>query len=567
MAEQKRPLVIRGGRLIDGNGGKPTERATVVIEKNRIQQILSGNAVNVPKEAVVIDADGKSVLPGLIDNHVHYRDLLGELFLAHGVTSVRDLGNALDWILLQRDAVALGKIRGPRIFCAGGGFYARSTSVNHIVPADPAHARSLTKQAIVQGVDYLKVHMGVTLDIIRAIAEEGRSAGFKLCGHLDASILPYAEAGVDGVEHATGCAEATIRSEQGKRQLASVKLWLAKFLAPWALAERNYFSEVTEQLAERGTFIEPTNVLWGASLGKRNEWEREDYELLKNPGLSYLTEDQRLLWLDHFYLAYGARAHPEPAEDVVIGNRYSIYGIYAGEQLREGHQRLAEFLCRLATAGGRIVTGTDAPAVTPGISLHREMEFLVDMGLTPMQAIMAATKTGAEYLGTAKDLGTIEQGKLADLIIVDGDPLRNIRDTRKIVGVVKDGEVVDLSYHANFTNPIPRPHSQEFYGYPIPALDTIAPKVADEYDDDTSITIKGKNFFPVSVAHFGGAPIPSTFVSQNELRATIPAYLLRVGTVRVYVANPKPHEFTARGATSNALPFMVRFRNAAKTAR
>ena len=567
MAEQKPPLVIRGGRLIDGNGGKPAERATVVIEKNRIQQVVAGTAVNVPKEAVVIDAEGKTVLPGLIDNHVHYRDLLGELFLLHGVTSVRDLGNALDWILLQRDAVAMGKIRGPRIFCAGGGIYARATSVNHMVPADAAEARTMTKRVIAQGVDYLKVHMGVSLDIIRAIAEEGRSIGFKLAGHLDSSILPYAEAGVDGVEHASGCAEATIHSDEGKKQLASVKLWLAKFLAPWALAERNYFPEVTERLAQCGTYIEPTTVLWGAALGKRAEWEREDYELLKNPRLSYVSEDQRLIWLDHFYLAYGARVHQEPEQDVVIGNRYSIYGIYPGDLLREGYRRLAEFLSRLVKVGGHVVTGTDASVVIPGVSLHREMEFLVEMGLTPMQAIMAATKVGAEYLGAEKDLGTIEQGKLADLIIVDGDPLKNIRDTRNIVAVIKDGEVVDLSYHADFTNPIPRPHSQEFYGYPIPTLDSMAPRVGDEDDDDTPIVIKGKNFFPVSVVYFGGAPIPSTFESQTELRATIPAHLLRVGTVRVSVVNPKPHEFTDLGATSNTLPFMVKFRNPAKRAR
>ena len=567
MAEQKPPLIIRGGRLIDGNGGKPAERATVVIEKNRIRQVVAGTAVNVPKEAVVINAEGKTVLPGLIDNHVHYRDLLGELFIAHGVTSVRDLGNALDWILLQRDAVAMGKIRGPRIFCAGGGIYARATSVNHMVPADAAEARTMTKRVIAQGVDYLKVHMGVSLDIIRAIAEEGRSIGFKLAGHLDSSILPYAEAGVDGVEHASGCAEATIHSDEGKKRLASVKLWLAKFLAPWALAERNYFPEVTERLAQWGTYIEPTTVLWGAALGKRSEWEREDYELLKNPGLSYVSEDQRLIWLDHFYLAYGPRAKQEPERDVVIGNRYSIYGIYPGDLLREGYQRLGEFLCHLVKAGGHVVTGTDASVVIPGVSLHREMEFLVEMGLTPMQAIMAATKVGAEYLGVEKDLGTIEEGKLADLIIVDGDPLKNIRDTRNIVAVIKDGEVVDRSYHADFTNPIPRPHSQEFYGYPIPTLDSMTPRVGDEDDDDAPIVLKGKNFFPVSVVYFGGAPIPSTFISQTELRATIPAHLLRVGTIRVSVVNPKPHEFTDLGATSNSSPFMVKFRNPAKRAR
>ena len=564
MAEEKPPLVIRGGRLIDGNGGKPAERATVVIEKNRIRQVVAGTAVNVPKEAVVIDAEGKTVLPGLIDNHVHYRDLLGELFLLHGVTSVRDLGNALDWILLQRDAVAMGKIRGPRIFCAGGGIYARATSVNHMVPADASEARMMTKKVIAQGVDYLKVHMGVSLDIIRAIAEEGRSVAFKLAGHLDSSILPYAEAGVDGVEHASGCAEATIHSDEGKKRLASVKLWLAKFLAPWALADRNQFPEVTERLARWGTYIEPTTVLWGAALGKRAEWEREDYELLKNPGLAYVSDDQRLIWLDHFYLAYGARAQKEPEQDVVIGNRYSIYGIYPEDQLCEGYQRLAEFLCQLVKAGGHVVTGTDASVVMPGMSLHREMEFLVEMGLTPMQAIMAATKTGAEYLGEERDLGTIEQGKLADLIIVDGDPLKNIRDTRNIVTVIKDGEVVDLSYHADFTNPIPRPHSQEFYGYTVPTLNSIAPRLGGEDEGDISLVVKGTNFFPISVVYFGGVPIPCTFVNQTELRATIPSHLVRVGTMRVSVANPKPHEFTDQGATSNALPFMVGFRNPAK---
>lgn len=565
MAERKAPLVIRGGRLIDGNGGNPVERTTIIIEENRIQRVVAGTDCDIPRQAVVISAEGKTVLPGLIDNHVHYRDLLGELFLAHGVTSVRDLGNALDWILLQRDAVAMGKIRGPRIFCAGGGIYARATSVNHMVPLDAVEARAMTRKMIAQGVDYLKVHMGVPLDIIRAIAGEGRPLGLKLAGHLDSSILPYAEAGVDGVEHASGCAEATIRSEEGRKRLASVTLWLAKFLAPWAFAEREHFTEVTERLAASGTFIEPTTVLWGACLGKRSEWEREDYELLKNPGLAYLSQDQRLLWLDHFYLAYGARER-EPADDVVIGNRYSICGIYPGDQLREGRERLADFLCRLLKAGGCVVTGTDAPAVTPGISMHREMELLVDMGVTPMQAIMAATKIGARYLGAEKDLGTIEAGKLADLIIVAGDPLKDIRATRNIVRVIKDGEPVDLSYHADFANPIPRPHSQEFYGYPIPAIDAMTPVLGEEYDGDTTISIKGKNFYPVSVVHFGTAPIPSIFVSQTELRAVIPAHLMRVGTIPISVANPKPHEFTDRGATSNTLPFMVKFKNTARSA-
>lgn len=558
MAAEKSPIVIQGGRLIDGNGGKPIDNPTVVIEGNHITHVDSGKE-NIPKAARIIDASGKTILPGLIDNHVHYRNFCGELFLAHGVTSVRDLGNPLEWIMAQRDAVTLGRIPGPRIFCAGGGFYGRSTAEHHMVPADPADARRMTKRLIEMGVDYLKMHLGVSVDITRAIAEQARAVGLKLTGHLDTSIIPYADAGVDGVEHATGCAEATIRSEEAKKGLTSIKLWLAKFLGPWTLAEREHFPEVAEFLAEKGTFIEPTAVLWGASRGARERWEREDYELLKNPGLSYIAENERLIWLDHYYIAYGARVPEEPQQDVTIGNRYSIYGILPEKQMREGFRRLGEFLGQLVKAGGNVVTGTDAPAVLPGMSLHREMEFLVALGLSPMQAIMAATKVGADYLGKVKELGTVEKGKLADVIIVDGDPLKDITQTRRIDTVIKDGEIVDTAYHSDFFNPIPRPHSQEFYGYPTPKLDKISPSIACEGDAGMEPVLKGKDFFPVSVVFFGKSPVVTHFVSQSEITATIPSHLFRVGTIPVSVVNPRPTEWSEGGGTSNALPFIVRF--------
>ncbi|MBI2227660.1 MAG: hypothetical protein HYU46_01010, partial [Deltaproteobacteria bacterium] len=147
-----RMLVIQGGRLIDGNGGKPVDNATVVIEKNRITRVASGPAGEIPQEATVIDARGKTILPGLIDNHIHHRDLLGELFLAFGVTTVRDLGNHLEWILAQRDAVNGGRLAGPRIFCAGGGFYARASAAHQQVPRDPAEAKQMVKAVIKRGV-------------------------------------------------------------------------------------------------------------------------------------------------------------------------------------------------------------------------------------------------------------------------------------------------------------------------------------------------------------------------------------------------------------------------------
>ena len=552
------PIVIEGARLIDGKSDRPLDNATIVIEGNRITR-ATPEKVEFPEEARRIDARGKTVLPGLIDNHVHYRSYCGELFLAHGVTSVRDLGNPLDWIQAQRDAAASGKIAGPRIFCAGGGFYGRATAEHHTVVSTPEAARQMARGLIDRDVDYLKIHLGVSLDITRAIAEEAHAVGLRVTGHLDSSIVPYAEAGIDGVEHATGCAEDTIRSEAGRKKLASIRLWLAKFLGPWTLAEEEHFPALVEFLAKKGTFIEPTIVLWGAALGMREQWEREDYELLRNPGLSYLSEHERLLWLDHYYLAYGARKKSVPEQDVVMGNRYSIYGILPEEELREGFRRLGAFLSQLAKAGGNIVTGTDATAVMPGISLHRDMELLVAAGLSPMQAIKAATSVGANYLGKSNSLGTVEEGKLADLIIIDGDPLMDITRTRKIEMVIKDGAILDTSYHASFFNPFPRSHSREFYGYPIPKLEHIFPTVGRENDATMELILKGKDFYPSSVVWFGTSPVATRFISQTELTASVPSYLIKVGVIPVTVVNQKPHETPDRGGTSNDLPFIVKF--------
>ncbi len=558
MATQNTPLVITGGRLIDGNGGKPVENATIVIEGSRIKQVVSGK-VEYPREARVIDAGGKTILPGLIDNHIHYRGFMGEILLAYGVTSVRDLGNPLEWILALRDAINMGKITGPRIFAAGGGFYGHATAAHHMGVSSVDEARTMGRKLVELGVDYLKIHLGVSVDIIKVVAEIGRAESLKLTGHLDSNIFPYVEAGIDGTEHGSGSAEATIRDEKSRQIFNSWKLWLPKFLGPWTLAERKHFTEVTDFLAKHGTFIEPTSVLWGASLGMREKWEREDYEWLKNPGLAYISESERILWLDHYYLAYGSRVDHEVKDEVIFGDGYSYYGILPQSQMKEGFARMGEFISQLVKSGGHVVTGTDAPAVPPGISLHRDMELLVMAGLTPMQAIQAATKVGAAYLGKEKDLGTVEPGKLADIVIVNGDPLKEISHTKRVDTVIKDGAVLDTTYHPWFTEVMPRPYGQDFYGYPVPNLERISPVAGSEKDSKVILNLKGKGFFPTSVIHFGGAPIATRYVSPLELVGEIPGHVLRGGTVPVCVVNPKPYQLRHRGATSNPLSFVVRF--------
>lgn len=560
MATQKPPIVIQGGRLIDGNGGKPAENATVVIEGNRIKQV-STETIDFPAEAQVIDAAGKTVLPGFIDNHIHYRGYMGEILLAHGVTSVRDLGNPIEWILALRDAINMGKITGPRIFAAGGGFYGHATAAHHMGVGNIDEARAMTRKLVQLGVDYLKIHLGVPLDIIRAVAEMGRAEGMKLTGHLESNIIPYVQAGIDGTEHGSGSAEATIRDEKSLQRLAAWKLWLPKFLGPWTLAERKYFPEVTEFLAQKGTFIEPTAVLWGASLGMRERWEQEDYQWLKNPGLAYISESERILWLDHYYLAYGPRVAQEVSDEVIFGDGYSYYGILPQAEMHEGFRRMGEFICQLVRAGGHVVTGTDAPAVAPGISLHRDMELLVMAGLSPMHAIQAATRVGAAYLGKEKELGTVEAGKLADVVIIHGDPLKDITQTRRIDTVIKNGEIVDTSYHAWFSDLMPRPYGQDFYGYPAPSLERISPVAASENASEVVLNLHGKGFFPTSIVRFGERAIPTRYVSPEKLLASVPADALRPGTIPVCVVNPRPYQLRHRGGTSSPLSFVVRFAN------
>jgi hypothetical protein len=560
MAAQQTPIVIRGGRLIDGNGGKPVENATVLIEGQRIKQITT-EKIEVAGAAKVVDASGKTVLPGFIDNHIHYRGFMGELLLAHGVTSVRDLGNPLEWILALRDAINLGEITGPRIFAAGGGFYGHATAAHHMGVQTVDEARAMARNLVKLGVDYLKIHLGVSLDIIKAVAAVGREESLKLSGHLESDIVPYVEAGIDGVEHGSGSAEATIRDEKRVKTLRSWKLWLPKFLGPWILAEPKYYPELVDFLAKKGTFIEPTAVLWGASLGLRNEWEKEDYEILKNPGLAYISDQERIQWLDHYYLAYGPRVDYQVTDEVIFGDGYSYYGNFPQSEMKDGFARMGEFIQQLVKAGGHVITGTDAPAVFPGISLHRDMELLVMAGLTPMQAIQAATKVGAEYLGKENELGTVEAGKIADVVIVNGDPLKDIRHTRLIDTVFKDGKIVDTSYHPWFTDLMPRPVGQEFYGYPTPALERISPIVGSEADAECVLTLKGKGFYPTSVVNFGTIPVPTRYVSPMELVARVPGQLLRPGTVSVSVVNLKPYQVRHRGGISNPVSFIVKFRS------
>jgi hypothetical protein len=226
-------------------------------------------------------------------------------------------------------------------------------------------------------------------------------------------------------------------------------------------------------------------------------------------------------------------------------------------RFEDGYRKVQQFLARFVQAGGRIYAGTDSSAATtPGLSLHHEMELLVDAGLTPMQAIMAATVNGAELLGLERRIGTVEKGKAADLVLVDANPLQDITNTKKIFKVIKDGRIVDTTYHADYQIPIrrPGPESKHLYN-PVPVVRDVVPPVAVE-GESVTLRIAGRGFTLGSAVKVDGRAAETRWISSTELVATLTSQQTAdVGTFLITVETPQPG-----GGSSEPVEFIVTFK-------
>jgi hypothetical protein len=555
-AEQEVSIVIEGGKLVDGTGKPPVENAAVLIEGNRFKTISRKGQFPYPKTAKVISADGKTLLPGLWDTHVHYRDWMAELFLAHGVTTILDLGNPSTWILAQRDGVAKGKIRAPRIFACGdpiGEGHGKRGDVKGF-----AEAHALARRLLDEGVDALKVWAHCTTDMLKVVAEEAHAAGRKVIGHL--GVITARDAvlnGLDCLAHATGLPMSAVKDSEKAQWMLNQEIKRLQTMiigepgiTAWglfAMMEEDTFDEVAEFLVSRHVRIEPDFVYrWQLASRRREEREYEDFITFSDPRLSYIPP---------VTLTRNMRA-------------WQVYRRLNEQQLNElseGYEKFQKFLHRFVRAGGEVDIGTDtSEGRMPGKGVHREFEFLVDAGFSPKDIIVWATKGSAEFIGKGDELGTVEPGKIADMIVVNGDPLADIRALGKIDTVIKNGELVDIGYHPDYVNPIPRPYEPSLHSYPVPKISRMSPAMAVEGSNPVKLAIEGEGFVRGSVVHFGGVRVPTTCTSGKELQAEIPEHLLaQVGTYTVLVANPGPvsikdplHE----DERSNPKYFMVSFR-------
>ena len=568
-------VVIAGGTLIDGNGGAPIEDALIIIRENRIETVAREGEISLPSSATILNAEGKYILPGLMDAHVHYAAWMPELFLNHGVTSAFSIGSGGHWALAHRRAINEGKIPGPRTFVAIGSIAggriaavsARSGGSGGLsgrqVATDAESARVIARRFIEAGADMIKVHRGPPFEAYQAAIEVTHEAGLPVVAQPLGPTVYGREAvlaGADILEHAAGVSYSIAANPSKWEGWGEVERHSVDPL-PYADMDEAKAEEMVQLLVDNNVYLEPDLIAMGRGFHKnRDRFELQDYRLLRQHGLSYIAERERLTMLDRYH----DYDEVEPAEFDLRNKAY---------------QNMLRFMRMYAEAGGKLLAGTDTAGwAVPGIGLLHEMEIMEEeVGLTPMQTIQAATRNSAEAFRVLEQLGTIEAGKLADVLIVNKDPLQTIRNLHDVAWVIKDGKVVDRTYHASFNNPMPRGAVEGsawvralkrqnmqgvFFGQPPPGIEAISPIVITEGDPDLTLKVTGINFTRESLVYFGEQPVTTRLVSETEIEAIIDAALINtVGTYPVTVRNPEPLQRPEWGdGTSNKAYLIVDYR-------
>jgi len=385
------PLLIRNANIVDGTGAAPAGTSDLFIERGRIVRIEAAGSINPEAGMKVIDAGGRTLLPGLIDLHMHGWDDLAYLAsLYHGVTTVREMGAPIARMAALGDAAAGGHQPGPRVVL--GGFHINPGSHINFSGAtlqntrDPDARDRAFSLAEAFGASFVKMQFPGTWLAGAELISEAHTRGLRVAGHC-AHPLPLIAAGVKQVEHISAC--FPMRS--------------------WAQPQ----SDFIQLYREAGVAAIPTMAVISATVATET-----DPTLGDDPGLAPFLSPSLRLWGGY---------HEASASDDHWGLPYMRRG---GEAVSTLHE-----------VGIRIGTGTDAPNL-PG-AIHLEMEDLFRSGLTPMEVIVAATYNAAKILGAEEEIGTIKVGKWADLIILNEDPLEDIRNTREIWKVIKGGEIVD----------------------------------------------------------------------------------------------------------------------------
>ena len=438
-AAQDHVLVLSGGTLIDGTGKNPVKDAVVLIRGNRIEKAGGRREVQIPQGAVVVDTSNQFILPGLIESHFHYAGWMpGELWLSFGITSAVNYGKAIS------QAAPPETLRWPRIFYAGEQIAAPEpmTDLGKVLETGnytrPEQAHDLVQERKESGATFLKISENLSAELIAALTKEAHLAGLPVIGH-QVNARDAVLAGLDGVEHMTGLALAAVKDREILRSMAEVSRTKGPSQAPIShpISDPEYYMEmplardILKLMVQRNVFMNPTLVTrWQRVEPRTEEFARQYKKMSEDPYWSSIPENVRKSW-NNTLIPYPEWPDAEHKQ-----------------QEQTGYKKAQQLLREFVQMGGKIFSGTDvAGASVPGLRLHQEFQLLVDAGLTPMQVILTATRYPAEVLRLDKDLGTVQSGKLADLVVVDADPFQEIRNLSHIRHVILDGKVVPLKFH------------------------------------------------------------------------------------------------------------------------
>lgn len=440
-----RPLVIVGVTVIPGTGAPGQPGQTVVIQRGRIGAI--GPVGRRPPGALVIDGRGKFLIAGLWDMHTHLanRPLFGTgdtagldrnrewafpLLLASGVTGVRDMAGNLAVLASWRDQVQAGRLLGPRLVITG-----KKLGKGPVVPGAPwpivsdddvRRSVALLREG---GADFVKLD-GLAARHLPAALAAAAQAGLPVVGHtaLDLGVAAVSAAGQRSIEHLDGVILSAASREAAIRADALAEFgWWRRLLVRVGLSdpEENFRRRYREMLESQSA---PRTDSLIATLLQHRTWQVPTIAMLR---------DIRLLPpsapLAEAIARYAPRDGGEPPPDIR----------WAGDTLlpHQLYRREMEILAAMIARGVPVMAGTDGPGGTrlPGASLITELELLVEAGLSPAGALAAATREPARFLGQLDSLGTVETGKVADLVLLDADPLQAIGNLRRVQGVVRGG--------------------------------------------------------------------------------------------------------------------------------
>jgi len=418
-------LVVQNVTIIDVTGGALLSHRTVLLRDGKIADITEAGAERGGKRAVHVNGTGKFLIPGLWDMHVHMvfgewfphgKEITVPLFIANGITGVRDMGSELEVLQQWRKEIEAGTLIGPRIVMAGpmldGPKPRFPSSIAISTPEDGRRAVDDLKR---RGVDFIKLQSLIPRDAVFAIADEARKQNITFVGHVPDSVRAseMSNAGQKSFEHLIGIFEGSSPMED---EFIKGNKNETKFLASY---DPKRAAELFVLLAKNQTWQCPTLV-----------WERggnliDLSDFAHDPRAKYVPAS----WKDVTWKRFTeAVVHEFNVDDLATRHRFVDKEL---EVVKEMHH-----------AGVPFLAGTDTPPgvyIFPGFSLHEELHRFVAAGFSPLEALQTATLNPAKFLGKEDQLGTIDKGKMADMVLLDANPLEDIRNTQKIAGVVVNG--------------------------------------------------------------------------------------------------------------------------------